>query len=95
MIKMDNKTFINHLSCSTGLDVKGVEKLVESLATAIATELSENREISIAGFGRFDTVKENERIVRDLASGHRMLLPPAITINFEASPALTNAFEHR
>lgn len=91
---MDNKTFINHLSCSTGLDVKSVEKLVESLATVMASELAENTDITIAGFGRFNTVKENEKIVRDLTTGHRMLLPPAIGINFEPSTAFINTFDH-
>jgi nucleoid DNA-binding protein len=44
--------------------------------------------VAIPGFGSFVGVKHDEKIVRDLTSGNRLLLPPAIELEFVAGGRL-------
>lgn len=85
---MESKQFINIIAKRLNLESSTAEKLVEGFVDVVAKECGELNRVAIPGFGSFVGVKHDEKIVRDLTSGNRLLLPPAIELEFVAGGRL-------
>lgn len=73
------------------LEVSTVEKLMESLSTIVANECRDENRIAIPSLGSFVGKKHDETVVKDLATGRRLLLPPAIEVEFIPGGRLKNS----
>lgn len=82
---MDSKTFTAELAKRIGRDRRTTDTLLDGLRQAILTHCSEQQPIAIPGFGTFEAVKHDEKIVPDRASDGYIMLPPAIELIY--SPA--------
>lgn len=69
-------------------DKAEVSTLVEGLAVVLREAGSDLDSIAVPGFGTFKSVKTEEKIVADEATGERTLLPPSITMEFQTSIVL-------
>ncbi len=85
---MDTETLVASLSAELRRDPRDVNALVEGFVSAIRDALVDGDTVLLPGFGTFSTVKEEEKVVDDLAGGGRLLLPPAITVTFTPSTLL-------
>ncbi len=85
---MDNKTLVNQLAKKIGCESRDIQSLIDGLATVIKERCGDLDTIAIPGFGNIEPVKEDEKVVTDPTSGQRLLLPPAITLNFKPSAIL-------
>lgn len=84
---MDNKSFVSRLSQRLDIDSKETNRLIDILANTFAQIATDVDSIAIPGFGTFQPVKEDEKIVVS-ADGRRMLMPPAIRLTFKESVVL-------
>lgn len=85
---MDNRIFIDTLAGSLGVGGHEVEVLLEAMASVLKEEAAEINSVAIPSFGTFEAVKQDEHIVKDLSTGQRLLMPPSITLKFNAATAL-------
>lgn len=85
---MDTKQIVTTLSKKIGRESKDINSLLEALISTIKDNSSNLDSIAVPGFGKFITIKEDEKIITDLSSGKRLLLPPQIVLNFEPSGVL-------
>lgn len=92
---MNNKQFISEISSATGASTKDVTELVAAVCNAIKSNLKENDSVAIPGFGKFEAVKEEEKISVDLSTGKRLLLPPVINVIFTPASSLVKSFGSR
>lgn len=65
-------------------------KLLEGFAAVIGEECRAQNRVALPSFGSFRGMKRDETVVRDLSSGRRLLLPPAIEIEFLPGGRLKN-----
>lgn len=79
---MDNKTFRKTLAERLGRTTKDTDTLVSALSMLLAENATALKAFAIPGFGTFVPEKHDEQIVSDLTTGHRILLPPEITLEF-------------
>lgn len=70
------------------LEASTAEKLVGTFVEVIGEECRDLNRLALPSFGSFQGVKREETVVKDLSSGHRLLLPPAIEIEFTPSGRL-------
>lgn len=80
---MNNKEFISELSSKTGYSTKEVTQLNNKLVSLITSELSDENQIGIVGFGTFEVKKKLERVVVNPATKQRMLVPPKMVVSFK------------
>lgn len=85
---MDTKQFLARLSRRATLDYKETQQMVGAFTAALVETLSEGDALAVPGFGTFATNKEDEKIVVDRVSGHRILLPPCISVTFTSGTSL-------
>ncbi len=85
---MDSKTFTTRLAKATGLDHHSVGALTSALVDSIADAGAALDSVAIPGFGTFQSVKTDEHIAVDPESGRRLLMPPAIVLQFQPSVVL-------
>ncbi len=85
---MNHNAVIETLSERLKRDKKDVNALLEGFVSAIQEYLCEMDSVQLPGFGTFSSRKEDEKIVTDLSTGKKLLLPPAITLEFNQSAIL-------
>lgn len=86
---MDNRTFVSRLAKSSGRDAKSVSELADKITEIIHIALAGCDTVAIPGFGTFSAKKADEHV--EEVDGHRMLMPPAITVSFKAGSRLCRA----
>lgn len=74
---------ISDISRRSSIDVARVARFLAVFADIIREECGNENNVAIPGFGTFERVKHDESVVRDLASGRNMLLPPSIELQFK------------
>ena len=79
---MENKTFRKTLAERLGRTAKDTDALIGALTMLLAENATALKAFAIPGFGTFVPDKHDEKIVNDLSTGHRILLPPEITLEF-------------
>lgn len=74
---------ISDISRRSSIDVARVARFLAVFADIVREECGNENNVAIPGFGTFEGVKYDESVVRDLASGRNMLLPPSIELQFK------------
>lgn len=72
------------------LEVSTAERLVEGFVEVVGEECCNLNRLALPSLGSFQGVKRNETVVRDLSTGRRVLLPPAIELEFVPGGRLKN-----
>lgn len=85
---MNEKEFIDALSAKTGIDDKRISKLMSSVADIVSSNLQEGKDVTIQGFGVFETKKKMEKIEVSASTGKRILFPPKLLVGFRPSSLL-------
>lgn len=80
--RMEDKT-ISDISQRSSIDAARVAKFLAVFADIVREECGNENNIAIPGFGTFAGLKHDESVVRNLASGRNMLLPPSIELQFK------------
>lgn len=73
------------------LEASTVERLMEGFTAVIAAECRDENRIAIPALGSFVGHKHDEKVVKDLTTGQRLLLPPAIEAEFVPGGRLKNS----
>lgn len=71
-----------------GRDARETATITDALSKLMSEIGSELDSVAVPGFGTFSSVKTDESIVTDPATGERTLVPPAITMHFQPSVVL-------
>lgn len=87
---MDNHQILNIIARKMNLEASTVERLMEGFATVIAEQCQQEHRIAIPALGSFFGQKHDETVVKDLTTGQRLLLPPAIELEFMPGGRLKN-----
>lgn len=90
---MDNKQFLNNIAQRLNLEPATVENLIKGFTDLLADQCRDLNRVALPGLGSFQGVKRDETVVRDLATGSRMLLPPAIEVEFTPAGRLKNSLQ--
>lgn len=85
---MNNKQLIKELSKRLNRDEKDVNSLLNGFTNVLKDSLSNLDNIAIPGFGEFEALRKEEYISVDDATGKKVLYPPCIEVNFNASSLL-------
>lgn len=85
---MNEKELIDALSAKTGIDDKRISKLMSSVADIVSSNLQEGKDVTIQGFGVFETKKKMEKIEVNASTGKRILFPPKLLVGFRPSSLL-------
>lgn len=73
------------------IEASTAEKLMEGFAAVVARQCQDENRIAIPSFGSFIGKKKDETVVKDLTTGKRLLLPPAIELEFVPGGRLKNS----
>lgn len=76
------------MSAKTGIDDKRISKLMSSVADIVSSNLQEGKDVTIQGFGVFETKKKMEKIEVNASTGKRILFPPKLLVGFRPSSLL-------
>ncbi len=87
---MDNSQFINILSKRLNIEPTTAEELLKGFVGIVDEECRDLNRVALPALGSFDGVKKEETVIRDLASGRRLMLPPAIEVEFTPAGRLKN-----
>ena len=90
---MNNKQFISSLSEKIGIPTSGTNTAVETFCNVITQNLKSLDAVALPTFGRFDAIKEDEKVSRDLSTGKRILLPPVISVAFTPASTFVKSLE--
>ena len=63
-------------------------KLMSSVADIVSSNLQEGKDVTIQGFGVFETKKKMEKIEVNASTGKRILFPPKLLVGFRPSSLL-------
>lgn len=66
-------------------------KLLDALRDCLVKCALQGDSVALPGFGTFMTVKDDERVDRDLSTGRQVLLPPHLSVSFKGSTSLIKA----
>lgn len=90
---MNNKQFISSLSEKIGIPTSDTNTAVETFCNVITQNLKSLDAVALPTFGRFDAIKEDEKVSRDLSTGKRILLPPVISVTFTPASTFVKSLE--
>ena len=85
---MKTKEFISALAAATGQKIGDTGQLLESVAALMGDHFTKGDSVQLAGLGTFEVRKKMERIIVNPGTGHRMLVPPKLTLTFKPNLAL-------
>lgn len=85
---MDNKALTTQIAKRMRRQPADVNALFDGLSAVMKQCFVQLDSVAIPGFGKFGSVKEEEKVITDLSTGQRMLLPPAINVSFQPSSLL-------
>ena len=72
------------------LEVSTAERLLVGFVEVVGEECGNLNRLALPSLGSFQGVKRNETVVRDLSTGRRVLLPPAVEQEFIPGGRLKN-----
>lgn len=72
------------------LETSTAEKLLEGFVEVVGEECRGLNRLALPSLGSFQGVKRDETVVTDLSTGRRLLLPPAIELEFVPAGRLKN-----
>lgn len=71
-----------------GLTESQAAGIMDALRKCLVECAAQGDSVAIPGFGTFVTVKDDERVDRDLSTGKKVLVPPHLSVGFKAGSAL-------
>lgn len=83
--RMDNKTLIDKVSASVGLDRNETQRVLNDFYDIVAQCCVEQDAVIIPGFGQFEPKKRKERLTVHPSTGKRLLVPPKLVVGFRPS----------
>lgn len=84
---MDSKQLTSILAEKTGLTAAAVGTVISAFSEIIAGKCAQLDSVALPGFGTFTPAKTDEYIVDD-PDGGRILMPPAVKVQFNPSIVL-------
>ncbi len=72
----------------TGMTREQASKMLDTIRDCLVKCALQGDSVALPGFGTFVTVKDDERVDRDLSTGRKVLLPPHLSMDFTSSSAL-------
>lgn len=78
-----------------GLSTKDMTRVVESLRDTLVSCALRGDSVAVPRFGTFAAVKEDERVSRDISTGHNVLLPPHLELRFTPAASLRHTVNGR
>lgn len=85
---MKQDDFILGVAEDSGVDIDCAKKILESLSTQLSERIEANEVIAIPGFGKFESIYEEEKVCTDLSTGEKVMLPPKLSVQFTVSASL-------
>lgn len=73
------------------LSPQQASKLLDAVRDCLLQCALQGDSVALPGFGTFVTIKEDERVDRDLSTGRQVLLPPHLSMEFKGSTSLLKA----
>ncbi|RXI24233.1 MAG: hypothetical protein C7K11_01980 [Candidatus Amulumruptor caecigallinarius] len=80
---------------NNNLTPQKASKILDTMRGCLVQCALQGDSVALPGFGTFVTVKEDERIDRDLSTGRQVLLPPHLSMEFKGSSSLLKAINKR
>lgn len=77
-----------HFLDKTGLTQERASALLDAMRDSLVKCALQGDSVALPGFGTFVTVKDDERVDRDLSTGRQILLPPRLSMGFKGSTSL-------
>lgn len=87
---MDNKQFLSILAQRLNLEPATAEKLLSGFTAVVGEECQQLNRVALPALGSFGGVKKEETVITDLSTGRRLMLPPAIEMEFIPAARLRN-----
>lgn len=88
---MNKQELINATAEVTGLTKKDTEATVNAVLDVITEELVNGGEVSLIGFGKFETRQRAARVGRNPSTGESLDIPASTAPAFKAGKALREA----
>lgn len=82
---MNNKELLEELSARLGVSKKETAVMLAASTQALVESVSDDRCITLQGFGVFEVRHKQDRILFNPASGRQMIVPPKLTLVFKPS----------
>ncbi|MBQ3930476.1 MAG: HU family DNA-binding protein [Paludibacteraceae bacterium] len=82
---MNNKELIDTLSERLGVSKRVVSKMLSATTHTMVQSITEDKCITLQGFGMFEVRRKLDRILFNPASGRQMIVPPKLTLVFKPS----------
>ena len=90
---MNTQQLISYLAETLGCEGKAAEKCVAAIVRWVTGQMTENGQLLIPGFGRFEVSKKMEYVRCDANSNKRFLVPPSLSADFVPAPLLDGTEE--
>ena len=88
---MNKSELVDAIAKDTGLTKKDSEAALKSMIETISKELSKGREVSLIGFGTFETRKQAARMGKNPQTGKAVKIAACAKPAFKAGKALKDA----
>ena len=88
---MNKKELIKAVAETTGNTQKLAGEIIESTLSVITDTLATGEEVSLFGFGKFETVHKEEREAQNPRTLEKVVVPAHNTLKFKASESLKSA----
>ena len=85
---MNNKEFISALANKVGRTQDETQKLVNTALQAMGDNFESGDPVLVSGFGAFEVKKRLERIMKNPATGFRILQPPKLVLNIRSASSI-------
>lgn len=91
---MTHKELIVELAQRLNWTQSKVSDALDATVALMSEKLSENIQVSVPGFGIFETRKKSERISVNPLTRERFLVPPKIVATFKPAPDIKDRFKN-
>ena len=88
---MNKSEMIEAIAESAGITKVAAEKALNTFTSSVMDELKGGGEVAIAGFGKFEASKREERNGRNPKTGETILIKACTVPKFKAGKALKDA----
>jgi DNA-binding protein HU-beta len=88
---MNKNDMIDAIASSAGITKVAAEKALSTFTSSVTSALKDGSEVSIAGFGKFEASRREERNGRNPKTGETILIKACTVPKFKAGKALKEA----
>ena len=91
---MNRSDLSTAMANASGIPRLAAERALNAALSAVSTELSQGRRVTLAGFGTFRPLSRKARTGRDPRTGGRIHIAPCTSVLFVVSPELRGTLNH-